>query len=190
MSSGKKTTSPTSGSGASPACSPTASCADSGKYGKAITIDGSDDFKKKTKECLDAINKTPTGAKMLKSIEDSGQKVTFQETSNGNSATPDDRSKAQRKADGTPGAGTGSTVKYNPNKTQIGDGSEPWMTRPPCVGVAHELVHVYHSANGTNDFTQKGEDMAVGNAPYDTEPVTENKMRDEWTPKQPQRTHY
>ncbi len=64
------------------------------------------------------------------------------------------------------------------------------MTRPPGVGLGHELVHAYHSANGTNDFTQKGEDMAVGVAPYDKEDVSENKMREQWDPKQPLRPRY
>ena len=189
MSNETSPTPPSSGSGGTPAACTTTACPDPSKYGKAITIEGDDDFKKKTRQCLDAINKTPTGAKMIKSIEDSGKKVTFKETSQGNSAQAKS-SKAKRKADGSPGDGSSSTVKYNPTKTQIGDGSEPWMKRPPCVGLAHELVHVYHSANGTGDFPPKSEDMAVGVPPYDTEPVTENKIRDEWTPKQPQRPRY
>ena len=189
MSGEKAPTPPSAGGGGAPAGGCVAPCPTS-TYGTAITIEGSDDFKKKTIEALDAIKKTPTGAKMLKSIEDSGKKLTFKESSTGNSASPIDGAKAQRKADGTPGEGSGSTVRYNPNKPQVGDGSEPWMTRPPAVGLAHELIHAYHSANGTNDFTPKGEDMAVGVPPYDTEAVTENKIRDEWTPKQPNRPHY
>jgi hypothetical protein len=153
-------------------------------------IEGDDDFRKKTTECLAKIGKTPSGAKMLKAIGDSGQTVTIKKTSGGNGAGPTDKSKAQPMADGSPGAGSGSTVYFNPDKPQIGDGSEDWMKRPACVGLAHELVHAYHNANGTNDFTSKGEDLAVGVPPYDKEPVSENTIRSEWDPKQPARTHY
>ena len=66
MSSERKPTPPASGGGGTPAASTTAACPDAGKYGTAISIEGSDEFKKKTQECLNAINKTPTGAKMLK----------------------------------------------------------------------------------------------------------------------------
>ena len=96
MSDNKTPTSPSAGSGGTPAACTTTPCPDAGKYGTAITIEGTDEFKKKTKECLDALNSTPTGAKMIKSIEDSGKKVTFKETSGGNSASPLDGSKATR----------------------------------------------------------------------------------------------
>ncbi len=159
-------------------------------YGKGIKLEGNEEFRKKTIAELDRINKTPSGAKMLKSIDDSGKTVTIKQTSDGNGASPADISKAKLRSDGKPGEGSDTTVKFNPDKTQIGDGSEAWMKRPPGVGLAHEMVHAYHNANGTNDFTAKGEDMAVGVAPYDKEPVTENKIREEWDPKQPLRPHY
>ena len=141
-------------------------------------------------DALDEIKSTPTGAAMLKSIEDSGKPVTIKATSGGNGARPLDGANAKRKTDGTPGSGSGTVVSFNPDRKQIGDGSEPWMTRPPAVGLAHELVHADHSANGTNDFTPAGEDMAVGLPPHDTQPFTENKIRDEWKPKQPKRPRY
>jgi len=190
MSDARPTTSPAAGNGATPVACTTTPCPDNGRYGTAITIEGSDTFKRQARQCLDAINATPTGTAMLRSIEASGHTLTFRETTRGNSASPVNSAAAQRRADGSPGAGSDSIVNYNPNRTQIGDASEPWMTRPACVGLSHELVHAYHSANGTNDFTSAGEDMAVGVPPHDTLPVTENKMRDEWTPRQPQRPHY
>jgi uncharacterized Zn-binding protein involved in type VI secretion len=158
-------------------------------YG-SIKLEGTPAERQKMIKALDDIKATPTGAAMLKSIDDSGQQVTIKATTGGNGAAPLDRANAQRKADGSPGSGSGSTVSFNPDRGTIGDGSEPWMTRPPAVGLAHELVHAEHSAHGTNDFTPAGEDMAVGVAPYENQPFTENKIRDEWNPKQPQRPHY
>ena len=139
---------------------------------------------------LDQIKTIPTGTAMLKSIDQSGQQVTIKTTTAGNGAAPLNGTNARRKSDGTPGSGSGSIVSFNPDRQTIGDGSEPWMTRPPAVGLAHELVHAEHSAHGTNDFTPAGEDMAVGVPPYDNQPFTENKIRNEWNPKQPQRPRY
>lgn len=190
MSDSRPTSSPRAGGGAAPAACTTGTCPAPNTWGSAITVNGSDDFRARTRQCLDTLNATPTGARMLRSIEASGHRLTFVESTAGNSASPTDAAAAQRRGDGTPGAGSDSTVRYNPNRTRVGDGSEPWMTRPPCIGLSHELVHAYHSANGTNDFTPAGEDMAVGVPPYDTNDVTENKIRHEWTPRQPARPHY
>lgn len=158
-------------------------------YG-SIKLEGTPAERLKMIKALDQIKATTSGAAMLKSIDRSGQQVTIKATTSGNGALPLNRVNAQRKADGTPGSGSGSTVNFNPDRGTIGDGSEPWMTRPPAVGLAHELVHADHSAHGTNDFTPAGEDMAVGVPPYDKQPFTENKIRNEWKPKQPQRPHY
>lgn len=181
-------TSPDLFSGESLPSDTTATC-ESPAYGSAITIDGDDDFKRKARACLDAIKNTPTGAKMLREIESSGHKVTIKKTSGGNGADASSWD-GGRKDDGTPGTGCDTTVNYNPDKTQISDGSETWMNRPACIGMAHELVHAWRNAKGINDFTAKGEDMAVGVSPYENEAVTENKIRDEWTPKQPKRPRY
>ena len=189
MSGNKKTTPPSSDDGGCPADGGPPACP-SGDYCKGIKTDGNDDFKRKTSACLDKIKATPSGAAMLKNLCGGSTTTTIKQTSGGNGAAPDDTSKAQRKPDGSPGVGSGSTIHFNSDRTQIGDGSEPWMNRPSCIGLAHELVHAYHSANGTNDFTSKGEDMAVGVPPYDTEPISENTIRSEWTPKQPARPHY
>ena len=157
---------------------------------EGITIDGDDAFRKKTIEALDGIKKTPTGAKLLESLKNGGKPITIRPSTTGNGASPIDARKAVRKTDGTRGEGTGSIVSFNPDRRVIGDGSEPWHTRPPGVGLAHELIHANHSARGTNNFTAEGEDMAVGLGTHAHDAFTENKIRDEWNPKQPTRTHY
>jgi uncharacterized Zn-binding protein involved in type VI secretion len=158
-------------------------------YGN-IKLDGTPAQRQKIIDALKQIESTPTGKAMIKSLNDSGKDITIKTTTGGNGARPLDSANAKRKADGTPGTGSGSVVSFNPDKQSVGDGSEPWMNRPPAVGLAHELVHADHSAHGTNDFTRTGEDMAVGNPPHDNQPFTENKIRNEWTPKQPQRPRY
>ena len=161
-------------------------------YGKAIKIEGDAAFRRKTIKALDDIKKTPTGKKLLASLDRSGKTVTIRQASGsqGNSATPADQAKGQPDNKLKPGEGTDTTVRFNPDKAVIGDGSKPWMTRPPAVGLAHELVHADHNARGTNLFDDTGEEMAVGLYPYDTNDFTENKIRAEWKPKQPKRTEY
>jgi uncharacterized Zn-binding protein involved in type VI secretion len=175
-------------------------------YGKAIKIEGDDAFKKKTIAALDDIKKTPTGAAMLADLEKSGKTVTIKPTTGGNSVSGLSGG-AFAGADGKPGKGSDSTVLFNPDRTKIG--SEKWETRPPALGLAHELVHADHAANGTIDVKpvandskpdpadpkksaqEKHEEVAtVGIPPLDKGAFTENKMRAEWDPVQPERKWY
>lgn len=74
------------------------------------------------------------------------------------------------------GEGSNAHIGYNPERITIG-ASEDWMTRPPVVGLFHEMVHAQDFANGTlaNGETDQGngygtvpnyERVAVG-LPYD-----------------------
>jgi uncharacterized Zn-binding protein involved in type VI secretion len=169
------------------------------KYGKAIVIEGDDDFKKRVTADLDAINKTPTGAKLLADLDASGKTVKITKTSGGNSVSYSDVTKATKQANGKNGLGSDSTVKYNPDRNKIG--TEPWETRPPAIGLAHELIHAKHASEGSRDVTQVPNDKkgtttkleevrTTGVPPYDKEPYSENKIRSEWNPKQPERKWY
>jgi type VI secretion system secreted protein VgrG len=145
---------------------------------------------------------------MLDDLEATGKTVTIVETNGGNKNSTNP-AKANKKADGTPGPGADSTLSYNPDKK--GTGAQPWQKRPAAIGLAHELVHSTHAAKGErsdksvvvpNDSkpdpadpskiaTMKEEEVrTVGIKPYDNEPYSENKIRDEWTPKQPERKWY
>jgi type VI secretion system secreted protein VgrG len=173
-----------------------------------IDIRGSDEFKEKTTFALAQIISTPTGEGLIDSIEAGDHQVKIVEAAEGkgNSCgydSPDDR---YQDSEGNPGEGTDSTVKFNPDNPSIG--SEPWETRPPAIGLAHELVHAEQASNGThkpgedvNDgavnpktgdpaTVEKDELEAAGIPPYDTYPYNENKIRSEWDPKQPEREFY
>jgi len=178
------------------------------KVGNAIVIKGSLEFQTKTLAALGQIASTPTGEALLQSIDKNGKTVNIQETSEGNECggytNPAGRF---QNADGTAGPGTDATVSYNPDRTSIG--SEDWETRPPAVGLAHELVHadqagkgVMQTGNDNNDHKpdptdptktaqeKKRELEAAGIPPYDTYPYNENKIRKEWPPPQPERKWY
>lgn len=176
--------------------------------GKSLTITGDMEFKMKTLLSLGQIASTPTGEKLLQSIGNGDKKVTIEKTTGGNECggytNPGGRF---QNADGTPGAGTDATVSYNPDRTSIG--TEDWETRPPAIGLAHELVHAEQAGKGNmktgqddndgrpdatdptkKDQTNKRELEAVGVPPYDQYPYNENKIREEWPPPQPERKWY
>jgi hypothetical protein len=170
-----------------------------------IAIEGSDAFKEKTQAALKEIAATPSGAAMLAALKDSGKTVTIKETGGGNAC--EGFTGAALMKDGKPGTGSNSTVLFNPDRKTIG--SEKWETRPPAIGLGHELAHATHAARGEVDLAKVDNDSkpdpsdpkkmakelaeevrTAGVPPYDKEPYSENKLRDEWTPKQPARAWY
>ncbi len=166
----------------------------SARVGKNMTIEGSPEFIQRTLDDLAIINATKNGNSLLGSILGSAHPVTIRETADGNSVEDvGPQGWLQNDGAGPPGTGSGSTVNYNPNREQIYDGSEDWMTRPPAVALAHELVHVEQAQNGTwsdneTDGTLNDELQAVGLPPYENHPHTENRIRDQMG--QPQRPYY
>ncbi|RAM49564.1 MAG: hypothetical protein C6Y22_21940 [Hapalosiphonaceae cyanobacterium JJU2] len=61
------------------------------------------------------------------------------------------------------------------------------LSRPPEVGLAHELIHALHNANGSqpgqeygNFSTLLAELICVGLGPFVNEPITENTIRQGW----------
>jgi hypothetical protein len=173
---------------------------------KGINIEGSEAFKAKVADALKAIKSTKSGEALLADIGKSGKIVTIKESGGGNACQGFTRD-ALVKSDGKPGAGSDSIVNFNPSRQKIGN--EPWETRPPAVGLAHELVHASHAAHGTVDVKLENNDSrvdpsdpkkfvqekheevrTVGIPPYDKEPYSENSIRNEWNPKQTARPWY
>jgi len=173
----------------------------------AITVTGSAAFQGQVLADLAAIRNAPTGGKLLDAINSSGKTVNIAETPGGNSCGYSNAPARFFDASGNPGPGTDVTVSYNSKRTTIGP--QPWETRPPAIGLAHELCHAEQAANGTmstgmvnNDAKpdpsnpgnyaqeKKREVEAVGISPNDTRAFTENKIRSEWNPKQTERKWY
>jgi type VI secretion system secreted protein VgrG len=174
-----------------------------------IIIKGDAAFQEKVLNDLEKIGKTPTGGKLMDSIQGSGKTLTIEPAAEGegNSAGYDDPDKRFTKSDGTANDGTNSTIGYNPDREKIGD--EPWETRPPAIGLAHEMVHADQAMHGTmtpgttnndskpdpSDPTKTAQEKtreveAAGIPPNDNREFNENKIRSEWDPPQPQREWY
>jgi len=174
--------------------------------GPSIQVKGTEEFREKTVQALAKIAQTPSGAKLLNDLHRSGKTITIVETAGGNGASYSGNPNVD--AHGHAGPGADTTVKYNPNKTSLGPGPA-WKTRPPEIGLAHELIHAKHASSGERDasmvqndhkpdpadptkFAQvkKEEARTVGFPPYDNEPYSENSIRKEWDPPQPERPFY
>lgn len=194
---------------ASAKASPTASASVSAIHpcaASAMKIVGTTVFVTKTEAALKEIAATKSGAALLADLESSGKIITIEQTSNGNSLTGLTAA-ALAKPGGAPNVGSDSTVKFNPGRTSIG--SEPWETRPPAIGLAHELVHASPAARGTISMTLEDNDSrpdpahptrmvqekheevrTVGIPPYDKETYSEHSLRSEWPTRQPPRPYY
>jgi RHS repeat-associated protein len=73
---------------------------------------------------------------------------------------------------------------FDPQKTHIYDGSQPWHHRPSEIGLGHELIHALHDILGRLD-PQREEDITVGVMPHDYI-GSENNIRGEYgLPKRP-----
>ncbi|MDQ2770396.1 MAG: M91 family zinc metallopeptidase [Bacteroidota bacterium] len=173
-----------------------------------FTIDEPAKFRRATLNDLGLIYATATGRKLLESLSKSGKKVEIVYSMSGNSMLRYDAPASRfMQSDGALGGGTSSMIGYNPAKEYVSDAE--WGTRPPAIGLAHELIHAEQAAYGRmstgradNDGRMDGgnparpvqEDIreleAVGIPPQDDYPFSENKIRSEWNPPQPERKWY
>ncbi len=177
------------------------------QVGKAITVKGDESFQAKVLRDLSHVAKTPTGRAMLDSIDASGKTLTVVPTKGGNATGYDSPGDRFYNADGSPGSGTNATVEYNPDNGSIGN--EPWETRPPAIGMAHEFVHADQAMHGTMSTGYTANDKrpdplnpgaiaqektreveAAGIPPNNTRSFDENKIRAEWDPPLPPREWY
>ena len=160
----------------------------------SIKIEGSPEFQLQTMIALAKLAQTPSGLALLEQLDASPNTTTIRETADGNAAGPGSMADANRRPDGTPGPGTDATVSFNPNRTVVPPGDEPWMTRDPAIGLGHELIHASHYTTGTrepgtsdytgldgNTYNTKNEEQrTVGLGPYQNEPISENTLRREF----------
>ncbi len=170
--------------------------------GSTIIIEGSEEFKKRVESDLNALRSIPIGREMLLALDNSGHKVTIREDleGNGNRIYALDLERAYAHWGGEPNEGSDVIIYYNRERVILGNGPEEWMSRPPIVGLFHEMVHAYNFTTGTaiqgnidgtrtwNPCISNVEFQAVG-LPYDhdndpntplVEPdqLTENKFRE------------
>ena len=168
-------------------------------YGNiAIQADPSDPaYQGKVLGDLIMIENTPTGKALMTSLNNAGGAIIRVGQSKGprGNATYSRRSPPE--------------IEYDADRSVSGNGAQPWQNRPPAIGLAHEMIHADHGANGNmhsgsgpNDSKPNPANPGVppqksleelhtaGIPPYDTDPFTENKIRSEWPDPQTQRLWY
>jgi RHS repeat-associated protein len=111
-----------------------------------------------------------SAAGLIRILQNDPTPILIGTTSSGNSYHP----KSSTNSSCRPG-----TVSFNPNLIIIGNGKEPWMIRPPEVGLSHELVHAYHDIAGTlGSTTSEEENTTVGVSGISL--YTENDIRNDY----------
>lgn len=112
-----------------------------------LRFEGSPRFRSKTIRDLYFLSTTPTGGKILDRLAAAKQPVTFRENTQMNAgakATPVDKPKMRR------GDPSGTVVEYDPDFDHAWTtGEDGPINIPAQVGLAHELIHAVHVAEGT-----------------------------------------
>jgi Effector protein len=178
------------------------------EYQQKAIVKGTEEFVEKVRSRLDSIAAIPIGERLLESLARSGRSITIVPGPRTNDARPDnyraavapgkvlkwrDGSGEERAIRGD-GAGSDTTIKYNPDLSSIGS-NEAWQRQPPAIWLAHELIHADDAAYGRmdpeyRDGIRNYERQAIGLPPYDQKQFTENKMRAAWSEPQPLRPRY
>jgi hypothetical protein len=177
-------------------------------YQHKTIIKGTQEFVEQVRSRLDSIAAVPIGERLLESLARSGRSITIVPGSRTNDARPDnyraavapgkvlkwrDAAGQERSICGN-GAGSDTTIKYDPGLSSIGS-NEAWQSQPPAIWLAHELIHADDAAYGRmdpeyRDGIRNYERQAIGLPPYDQKPFTENKVRAAWSEPQPMRPRY
>jgi hypothetical protein len=178
------------------------------EYQHKTIIKGTEEFVEKVRSHLDSIASITIGERLLESLAQSGRSITIVPDKRANDARPDnyraavapgkvlkwkDASGKERAIRGN-GAGSDTTIKYNPHLSSIGS-NEAWQRQPPAIWLAHELIHADDAAYGRmdpeyRDGIRNYERQAIGLPPYDEKQFTENKIRAAWSEPQPLRPRY
>ncbi|HEY9850979.1 MAG TPA: DUF4157 domain-containing protein [Leptolyngbyaceae cyanobacterium] len=150
-----------------------------------LVVSGTPAFRVSTYLDLGWLMTTGVGQSLIAELQNSSHNVTIQATTGGNATSYDPDADSWEVAGTPPTAGVGSnvTVSYNPHILQIGDGSQDWMTRPPAIGLAHELVHAWTGVYGTRargtdaSGVKRREQQATGIDEFRNARLSENRFR-------------
>jgi hypothetical protein len=149
-----------------------------------LSVVGTDDFVAATYLDLGWLMTSGVGQELIAEIQAAPHTVTINESTGGNTTSynPDADSYERPVSPPTPGAGANVTIGYNPYRLQVGDASQAWMTRPPAIGLAHEMVHAWTGVYGTRALGESGgvrrrEQQATGLGEYGRVRISENRFR-------------
>jgi Effector protein/RTX calcium-binding nonapeptide repeat (4 copies) len=117
--------------------------------GYVVQVTGSTSYRQQVTSELTSLLSLPDGRRLLSALDSAGQAVSITQTAGGNETTILDPATAFLGAGGVHGAASATVISYNPYETTIEGGRQTWQSRPPIVGLYHELVHALNAATGT-----------------------------------------
>ena len=150
---------------------------------RAVSIGGSSQFIGAVLSDFGWLLSQSIGRGLIHALNGAGHRVDIQETTGGNIASYRNGADSWMNQDGTPGTGCNVIVYYNSINWNPYGGSQPWMTRPPAIGLAHELVHALSGMSGTRargadeDGINNREQQATGLAEWSHHEFSENRFR-------------
>jgi hypothetical protein len=147
-----------------------------------VVVEGSATFKSAVLLDLAWLLTQSVGHELVESMVRTGKTVTIKETGGGNATGYASDADSYEREDGTPGPGSNTTVDYNTGEWNPYGGTEAWMTRPPAIGLAHEMVHAWTGMNGTRARgetagVKRRELQATGLDEFSSAALTENRFR-------------
>ena len=149
-----------------------------------LSVDGTDTFKTGVYLDLAWLMTSPVGQELIQELQNASHTVKIVEGAGGNGENAENFDDGLETTDAPPKAGPGSnaTINFNPLKLSIGDGTLNWHTRPPAIGLAHEMVHAWADVYGRTGRGETGgvkryEHQAVGIEDYKEARISENKFR-------------
>lgn len=148
--------------------------------GREVVVIGSTKFKKSANSALKQIKRKSNGLSLYNNLNKSSNTHNIVESNDGNSASPS--------SGYSPGHGTGSTIYFDPNSLEGGVNSKGSTTRPPYVGLSHEMGHSEAIDQGTQTFNS-GTGVPGTTPPSESNSIRrENQIRNEH--KIPKRSSY
>jgi Effector protein/Domain of unknown function (DUF4157) len=148
-----------------------------------VIVGGTAAFKVKVYVDLGWLMTSGPGQELINQLTARTFTLTINETTGGNETSYDPDADSWERPDGTPGPGANITVGYNTVETNPYGGTDAWMTRPPAIGLAHEMVHAWTGIYGTrargNDAAgvRRRENQATGLGEWANARLSENRFR-------------
>ena len=133
-----------------------------------LIVSGTEAFKEKANAAIAEIESTPGGKELIDSLRSGSHYTRIEESPGKNTIMNASPTKSGDKT------GSDCVIYWNPTKTTGGTDSSGSKTRPPFVGLAHEMGHAQESITGTAKPTDYS-----NNTPGTTPPCEVNALRTE-----------
>ena len=107
-------------------------------------------FRQRCSSDVQALLSLPLGRRLLLALDAAGRQVSLVRSAGDNQTIIANSAAAVLRGTGARGPGSVSTIDYDPILTTVRTATaQPWMHRPPLVGLYHELIHALNAGTGS-----------------------------------------